>query len=261
MKKIKKRYAAFKFKIEQYLRNKNIDTKYSFSKLLNYKNKHKGKRCFIIGTGPSLDISKLDLLKNEYTFSMNSIVLSFKDTSWRPTDYVIQDGRAFSLLQDKIKTLDFKNVFIGINYRYDGIKIKDKNFYNCNFYPLYMRPDEKIYKIGFSNDCYQIVWDGTTVTYSILQLAMYMGFSEIYLIGIDCDYTTNNKKNIIEYVNNTNNIITESKMLYTFSLAKKYADIQKIQIYNLNKGGNLYMFPRKNLTNILNLGDKTNELL
>lgn len=255
MKKLKKRYAALRFKIDKFLRKNNINNKYSFNKILSYKNKYKNKRCFIIGTGPSLEINQLELLKNEYTFSMNSIVLSFKDTSWRPTYYFIQDGRAFKKLKDKILPLDKKDIFIGINYRYDGVKIDDKEFYKCNFYPLYMRPDEKIYKIKFSDDCYEIVWDGTTVVYSILQMAMYMGFSEIYLMGIDCDYTSGDKKNIVEYVNNTNNIITESKMLYTFSLAKQYANKKGIKIYNLNEKGNLYMYSRKNLFEVLKRGN------
>ena len=77
MKKLKKRYAALRFKIDKFLRKNNINNKYSFNKILSYKNKYKNKRCFIIGTGPSLEINQLELLKNEYTFSMNSIVLSF----------------------------------------------------------------------------------------------------------------------------------------------------------------------------------------
>ena len=42
-------------------------------KLRKYKSIHKGKRCFIIGNGPSLTGSELDLIKEEITFASNKI--------------------------------------------------------------------------------------------------------------------------------------------------------------------------------------------
>lgn len=43
MKKLKKRYAALRFKIDKFLRKNNINNKYSFNKILSYKNKYKIK--------------------------------------------------------------------------------------------------------------------------------------------------------------------------------------------------------------------------
>lgn len=40
-------------------------------------------------------------------------------------------------------------------------------------------------KLPFSYDCEEAVVDASTVTYSSIQLAVYMGFSEIYLLGMD----------------------------------------------------------------------------
>ena len=54
----------------------------------NYKNKHIGKRVFLIGNGPSLNKTNLDLLANEYTIAMNRIPLLYKNTIWRPTYYI-----------------------------------------------------------------------------------------------------------------------------------------------------------------------------
>ena len=60
------------------------------------KNKYKGRRCFIVGLGPSLTTADLDLLaKNgEYTFSMNRCYQLFDRTEWRPDCYFISDGKA-----------------------------------------------------------------------------------------------------------------------------------------------------------------------
>ena len=55
------------------------------------KNKYKGKRCFIIGNGPSLTKEDLEKLKGEYTFASNKIYKLFDKTSWRPDFYAIFD--------------------------------------------------------------------------------------------------------------------------------------------------------------------------
>ena len=61
---------------------KNAKNKYS--NLQTLKNKHKGERCFIVCTGPSLSITDLEMLKHDYTFGMNNIFRLFDKTSWRP---------------------------------------------------------------------------------------------------------------------------------------------------------------------------------
>ena len=51
----------------------NGNQKYNSLKM--YKDIHKGERCFIIATGPSLTMEDLEALKSEYTFGMNSICI------------------------------------------------------------------------------------------------------------------------------------------------------------------------------------------
>lgn len=251
------------FNIGVFSRKYNIDIYYPYSKIKQYKDIHKGKRCFIIGTGPSLNIQDLELLKDEYTFSMNSILLSFKDTKWRPTYYVIQDGRAYSIFKDKLLNQNIKDIFLGISYRRKSIflnKFLNKNFNKYNYFPL------KIFEKGienknFSDDCYKQIYDGATVTYSILQLALYMGFKEIYLLGIDCDYTTKGKKkNIIEYVKNTNTIETENDMINAYKLAHNYAIKNGIEIYNTSNSGKLKIFKYRNIKDIKDLYYKNLEV-
>ena len=57
-----------------------------------FQGKFQGKRCFIIGSGPSLTVSDLDHLKGEYTFASNKIFAVFDKTAWRPTFYVVSDN-------------------------------------------------------------------------------------------------------------------------------------------------------------------------
>ena len=56
-----------------------------------FKDLYQGKRCFIIGNGPSLKADDLDCLKNEYTFAANRIYEILDKTDWRPWAYVVVD--------------------------------------------------------------------------------------------------------------------------------------------------------------------------
>ena len=50
----------------------------NLSKLKSLKDSHKGKRCFIIANGPSINSMDLSVLKNELTIGMNRIYLHEK---------------------------------------------------------------------------------------------------------------------------------------------------------------------------------------
>jgi len=52
-----------------------------------YKGHYSG-RCFIVGNGPSLANTNLDLIKDEISFGMNRIPLIYNKTKWRPTYYI-----------------------------------------------------------------------------------------------------------------------------------------------------------------------------
>ena len=64
-------------------------------KLSQFRNIHSGKRCFLIGNGPSLRASDLDTLHRagEITFAFNRIYNIFDQTEWRPTYYISQDEK------------------------------------------------------------------------------------------------------------------------------------------------------------------------
>jgi uncharacterized Rossmann fold enzyme len=101
-----------------------IYIKYS-KKLKSFKDIHKGKRCFIIGNGPSLKMEDLDKLKNEYTFAANKIYLAFEETDWRPTYYCIQDLKLFLRdFESIIQKVEAKVKFIAGN----GVILKKITF-------------------------------------------------------------------------------------------------------------------------------------
>ena len=161
------------------------------SRIMELKNSMEGKRCFIIGNGPSLKFEDLDLLKNEYCFAANRIWLMYDKTSWRPACYMCQDWKMIRSEADRISSYS-EMTLIGFDGMYEqGINISNSIGYLCDKRPYAKRT----LPFPFSFACENSVIDGTIVTYSAIQIALYMGFKEIYLIGVDNNYQYTIDKN------------------------------------------------------------------
>ncbi len=215
----------------------------SRKRLSSLRNIHSGKRCFIIGNGPSLrkeDLQKL-YQQREYTFACNSLINLFDEFNFYPTYYFVQDNKVLLNNKEKISTLK-GNVFIKSHYskRYH---IPGVTYYNMLF---------KQNPIGFSHNIQNVVYSGQTVAYSMIQFAAYMGFTEIYLLGIDCSYSINNNKVTSDsYCNKKmfdpkkpHNLPEVDIMLQSFEQAQKSCEQSGIHIYNAARGGKLEIFPR-----------------
>lgn len=153
-------------------------------KLLGLRNINKGKRCFIIGNGPSLNEIDLTLLKNEYTFGVNAIYTNHEKMGFYPTYYVVED---FLVAEDRSTEINAYNK-------------SDIKFFG-NYLRYCLNPDETTVLLNvlldyseyenfphFSQNLLQKVWVGGTVSYLCMQIAFYMGFSEVYLVGFDHNY-------------------------------------------------------------------------
>src|SRR5699024_2583318 len=90
----------------------NQDKRYTNIKRLC--NKYQGQRCFIVATGPSLTLSDLNKLKNEYTISMNSIVNILPKTDFRPNIYLCQDKAVYRRIKQNISLDVAEEVFLGV---------------------------------------------------------------------------------------------------------------------------------------------------
>ncbi len=221
-----------------------------YKKLWEFAGKHKGERCFVVCTGPSLTVKDVEILKKEYTFSMNSITKIFPYTDWRPTYYVIEDFGGYELLEKDLLMYDMGTRFASdrlikalepeiefVSYPFDPLNHNVMQFCS-SIVPKFM----------FSGNAYAMVYGAITVTNSALQLAVYMGFKEIYLIGCDCDYS-GEKRHFEDLpsssVLNMRPILNaEQKMSMAYEVAKKYCDAHGIKIYNATRGGKLEVFER-----------------
>ncbi len=144
---------------------------------------HKGRRCFIIGNGPSLNQVDMTLLKNEITYGSNRVYLGFPKWGFSCTYWCIQDET--QIVQDANKYLKElpENItkFIPLQFieYFDPRRLQNVvpfNFVDTpNPYPQFSASPSVIY-------------NGWTVTYSLIQMAIIMGCNPIYLIGIDHKY-------------------------------------------------------------------------
>lgn len=222
--------------------------------LKEWKDKYTGKRCFIIATGPSLTISDLEMLRNEYTFGMNSVCLLGDRTDWRPTFFGIQDEFVYEKVKDTLLKENVGQVFVSsrmkkmFNLPDDWVEFPIDGAYNS-----YEMQYEHRYFTKFSGDAYNIVWGGYTITYSIMQLAVYMGFKKIYLLGCDCNYQKGKPKNFIEHGNDDPTAVDQgyARMTAAYAEAKRWCDSHDVKIYNATRGGMLELFPRMRLEDVL----------
>ncbi len=229
-----------------------------YASLKKYKDIHKGKRCFIVATGPSLTVEDLEMLKGEHTISMNSIYVSYKNTDWRPEYYVIQDQFVYEKIHQELHSEEYNAMFIGsiIAERFE-LPSGD----NVNVFPLdllWQQIPNKAYHTKFSSDIYNRVYSGYNVAYSSLQIAVYMGFNEIYLLGADCNYLQDKKyfaedknRGKEDYFTKKFYAANTDKFILAYEVAKKFADIHGVKIYNATRGGLLEVFPRANLDEVV----------
>lgn len=210
----------------------------------HFKNIHQGKRCFIVATGPSLKIEDLNRLhqNKEICISVNGIFAAFDKTEWRPHYYMISDMRAAIKWKNEILEDEVMEKFIA-----DRAWIFTDKEMKGNMYKWHIFREQIEGAIPqFSDDFAEGTYAGLTITYDgALQLAVYMGFTEIYLLGVDCNYKEGGYNNYFfeEKIKDTVNH-QEETMILAYRAAELYAKSHRIKIYNATRGGMLEEFER-----------------
>jgi hypothetical protein len=237
------------------------------SRLLSLKNQFSGKRCFIMGNGPSLNITDLCLLEDDYVWGLNRCYLLFDRIKWRPKFFVALDEIVVPDNSYEINSLisELSNClfFFPLQFRLNGTLASGINTY---WYEEIPQNISKIPRGYFSDDAGSYIRAAYTVTIAALQLAVYLGFNPIYLIGCDTDYTLpnsiyfdeKNKDKIISTADDDPNHFrgdyfgagkkysrpSPERMIIAYQQAKKIFDEIGIDVFNATIGGKLEVFPR-----------------
>lgn len=217
------------------------------------KNKYFGESCFIVATGPSLTLDDLNLIKGFFSFSCNSIVSSFDKTSWRPDFYCISDKEILSTYSKIAASYNLSNIFLPNDFK------RDINISYIGFHRSFAQHIKSIYYGTCKNIIYpskkpdRYFNDSTSVVFICIQIAVYLGFKTIYLLGQDCNYSG---PVIHSEIAKTNHKLSFDKkvgdaMIDCFENYKEFYEKRGIEIINCTRGGKLEVFPRKKLDDIV----------
>ncbi|WOO41427.1 hypothetical protein [Rubellicoccus peritrichatus] len=170
---------------------------------VRFKDIHKGERCFILATGPSVKDQNLKNLANEYCISVSHFYLHPDFSIIKPNYHVIAPAHP------PFESQKLTKLFQGIKSRDDlGTEffLGQTNFIHSTHNFLCQVPELKPTNFNYinytgaphlsaQNHQQTEVWDISrnpfsirTVVYSALQLAAYMGFSKVFLLGADMNH-------------------------------------------------------------------------
>jgi hypothetical protein len=236
------------------------------------KNSYAGKRVFILGNGPSLNDTPLYLLKGEYTMCFNRINILFERLQWRPTFYSCVDATVVQDNADEINELivpEVSHAFFTDFHMFEFTNIKGKIKDGKNVYWLYSDVNEFSYKLPSLGPC-------PTVAIAALQILPFLGFTEIYILGMDMNYKIHTtvhelQNNEIQAKDNDDpnhfdpryfgkgkkyHQPTAAVIENTFKalrISKQKLDEIGVKTYNATYGGKVDIFPRVNFETLFNL--------
>lgn len=148
-------------------------------------NRHRGRRAFIIGNGPSINRQDLNLLDGEVSFACNSFFLKYDQLAFRPTYHVVEDVLVAEDNSEALSCLDCSEKLIPWDLQ-KLIKPDDRTTY-VDFRRYYLPDSDPDFPRFRTDDSEKFYW-GATVLYLCVQLAAHMGCDPIYLVGVDLSY-------------------------------------------------------------------------
>ncbi|MCK8492775.1 DUF115 domain-containing protein [Spirosoma sp. RP8] len=228
----------------------------SRKKMGNLKDFHTKKKAIIICNGPSLKNVDFDSFigTDIYFFGLNKINLMFDDTEFRPNAIVASNYFVIDQNKDFYNSTDIQ---LFLNSDKSNV-IKNRNnvvFVNYSSIPR-----------KFARDCSISLFQGHTVTYTAMQLAFHMGFSEVAIIGCDHHFETKGISNKTAIAGETDPNHFHPKYFadgvkwdlpdllgseYHYDLADKVYKHFGRKIVNCTEGGKLEVFERMKLNDFI----------
>jgi len=144
-------------------------------------------KCYIVGSGTSLDVKFLDTLQNEFTFSTNSIGSIYDKTVWRPTIY--------TLTSDNFANPKRRSDYIQSMKEAEMVFAKGEYVisFNLKAFPFKVREEKEFSRVPY-------IWVskfGTSLL-PCVQLAFWLGVTEIVFVGCN-GYTSSGRQHVEGY--------------------------------------------------------------
>lgn len=145
-----------------------------------FKNRENGKKCYILLGGLSAKDIDLNLFENEDVITVNHFFRTKENMTVRPKYHLITDTNFFKEPSnlDDLRRLGLKDTTFFLNGRYFKNNQDTQNI--KLIYPLYRVAGGNI-RLRMD----KITSNFSTVTLNAIQMAIYMGYKEVNLVGFD----------------------------------------------------------------------------
>jgi len=209
----------------------------------------KGRKCFLLGGGPSLKNFNFEFIKNELTIGINKAFIKYPST----VNYAMDDRFYNMVSSSSKKDIEKKNLhqqWIG----YKGIKVfpkrSSKSVLDDSVYAVNVLPE-----IALSFNLGKGIWLGNNSGFGALALACCLGAIQIGLLGYDLKVDTIASKTHWHggYENQPFNSF-QRKLDRFKKCFEEFAETiaqQGILVTNLNLNSALECFPKDTIENFL----------
>ncbi len=138
-----------------------------------FRDRHRGERAVIVANGPSLNQTDFSLIRHEICFGLNKIYLGIRKFRFYPRYLVAVNQKVIEQSAEEFRKLNCVR-FIGER----GAHVMSENA--MTYLVPTLNPPAR-----FSPDITHGLHEGWTVTYVALQIAYFMGFRQVVLVGLD----------------------------------------------------------------------------
>ncbi len=193
----------------------------------DFKNLHDGKRLFILASGPSLATLDLAPLERRIVMGLNRSALLYPDTHY----HCLMDQRLFD--------------------EYEGILSKTRYLFTVEGRPWGI-PLRLLGAEGFSQDLEEGIYSGYTIAFVALQVALYLGFEEIFFLGLDLQHRGAQTHFFGTDENCVRHEATEfPRMRAMFEFAARTLLHRGVRVFNCSLDSTLDAFPKVSYANAI----------
>lgn len=227
-------------------------------KNLKLKGKHNGQRCFIVLNGPSIKQYDLSKIATEIVFCSNYFYKGEYVDIVKPDYYCVTDSAYFSKgneqhLEKTLQKCAYSNFLFNIKY----LDIR-QGHNEKNIYVTYAKHIP--HALSIRNDISRMSSGFTNIALYAINIAIYMGIKEIYLLGLDFNWERGGFVHFYPDSDIEKRAKTEfekssekksacgdywyyTQAQYQFYYMQNYAQKRGVSIFNLNPESSVRAFP------------------
>lgn len=192
------------------------------------KDRESGKRAFILANGPSVNTFDLSLLRDEVTIGMNASSILQDKYGFCQNYYTVSDERFLRNPEKMPYATSMINERTIRVFRSTLKRDMPRKYLSSTVFV------EALEMFGFSFNLENGYYFGRTTTMLAIQLAYYLGCNEIYLLGVDLNYSGIGKRFYHQKVLELDDA-TASVQIHSFFHSYQVLKEKGVHLFNCSK--------------------------